>query len=841
MKKGDGTSRKFRINYLYLIIAAAYAWIVLDSFYNITLIYNLYNNFWIMDSVTVVQSLSSAIFSHLPFVNNIPGGSYFSVHSSPILYVLLPFYSISPGFSILYVIEDVIQYSPAVVLYLIARKKMGNDLNAFLISFSYLFFNIIITSTFEILSLFAGLFIFAYYFYMERRTVPFLVLFLLALSTMEFAPVLGGMFGLVLIILELTRKNLHGIFVQKNYAIFRRYYMGLSLIVISVVFFVVDLKMTYLFSSNTHSILSNLYGTNVTSASSIFQGLMTSQSSKISYLTATNSQYLFLSFLDPIALMQIPWYLAIWISVFPYFASYYQSYTFPFVVLGAISGISRLGKLAKRKNVLIRVLVVIVLVMMVVTWISAPLFTGPSNVSIAGLGAQQVAETLPSNASVYSDVFSYPIIASYAWNTVPYGSPRNFTVFSSSAGPPYSLSGYGLYSDSGTYLAYEKNYTAAPVLNDFYYESDSAPPSLPGAPYYYSVSLFLPKGLYLVSANLAQKSVPGIETVNPGPTSDIFVPVTEQAVQMFSVNRSITAQYVIVDIASNYGTYGFSAKITSSLNPYSTPIASTSFSGSASETNKIIINGPFTLNAGESYYIWLGTSGYPGGISIPLAHGSGLEGFNTTTGVFHTLNNSLQFSIVGNIPGYKEKPTYVIFSYQNGGQSTIRGIYLTGKGATLETYITSTGNFSMVTFQSSYAYGSFMLEPLVIKSVSAPAPSDLLLQNADGTLAVLLIPAYAFIFLSVIPLSQKGRKFTLSPRYPKYAATYMGSIFIMFLVVFSLGYYNLVPLLYNVHIFAAFGYLLVISALSYILFSYLSSKNEVRWHDDNDDDVIEKR
>jgi len=135
--------REFRINYFLLIVGITYGWIVLNSLYQITRIYNLSGNYWVIDTVTFVQAFSSAIFAHLPFVENIPGGPFFAVHSSPILYVLLPFYSISPGFSILYVIQSVILYSPAVVLYLIARKKMGNDLNAFLFASSYLLFGMV--------------------------------------------------------------------------------------------------------------------------------------------------------------------------------------------------------------------------------------------------------------------------------------------------------------------------------------------------------------------------------------------------------------------------------------------------------------------------------------------------------------------------------------------------------------------------------------------------------------------------------------------------------------------------------------------------------------------------
>ncbi|MEM3449891.1 MAG: DUF2079 domain-containing protein, partial [Nitrososphaerota archaeon] len=721
-------------NYLLILTAVTYAWIVLDSLFNATSIYNLSGNFYKMDTVTFVQSFNSIIFSHLPFVNNIPGGSFFAVHASPILYVLIPFYSMSPGFPVLYVIQAVILYSPTIPLYLIAKRKMENELNAFLIALTYLFYNAIFTSTFEVLSLFAGFFIFAYYFHIEKKIVPFLIFFILAISTMEFAPILGGMFGLVVVIENIRRRDMKNIFLERNFTIARKYLYGISLIIISVAFFYLDLRITQYFSHGTHSALEGLYGTNVFSSSSLLQGLLTARNSKLQYIANINSPYLYISFLDPIALMQIPWYLAIWVSVFPYYGNYYESYTFPFVVLGAISGIARIAGIPKAevsKKMITRVLVLLILVMMIITWVAGPMFSFPSNVSEQGVGVTQVASVIPSNASVYSDVNSYPIISSKAWNTTTFGSPRNYTVFNAESGPPYSMKGYGLYAASGTYLAYKKNFNSTPVLNDFYYENSSQA-SLAGTSFSYATTLYMPKGSYEISANFVERNTPGVLTINPGQTTNRFFYVSEQAVQEFEVNETIQADYIVINVVATYGVYGFGAKLSTSMNPYASSIAETSFSNYAINVRDIVLNGPFTLTKGTEYYLWIYTSGYPGGIWVPTTTGTGLYEENSTTGVISSINGSMQFSVVGNIPGYAPKHTVILFNYLNGNQSLTRAVFLTPKGYKLTLNVTSNGNFSIFSFLSNYAYGSFSINPLVIKAKNGTEPRDLYLQNINS-------------------------------------------------------------------------------------------------------------
>jgi polyferredoxin len=54
----------------------------------------------------------------------------------------------------------------------------------------------------------------------------------------------------------------------------------------------------------------------------------------------------------------------------------------------------------------------------------------------------------------------------------------------------------------------------------------------------------------------------------------------------------------------------------------------------------------------------------------------------------------------------------------------------------------------------------------------------------------------------------------------------IGALFLLFFVVFGLGYYNVVPSLYNVNIFAAFGYLITAFMLIYVFISYISREKQ---------------
>ena len=107
-----------KLNYYKLLIYITTLWIIINIWYIIYNIYNL-NNGGIVDTTTSLQSLLS-VFNREDFVNTVPGGSYFRVHASFILYLLLPFMSIYRSFITLYIIQSIIIYSASIPLFLIS-------------------------------------------------------------------------------------------------------------------------------------------------------------------------------------------------------------------------------------------------------------------------------------------------------------------------------------------------------------------------------------------------------------------------------------------------------------------------------------------------------------------------------------------------------------------------------------------------------------------------------------------------------------------------------------------------------------------------------------------------
>ena len=486
---------KHRINYFYLLITFTVLWILINLWYIIFNVYSL-NNGGIVDTTTSLQSLLSA-FYHQPFVNTVPGGSYFSVHASEILILLLPFFAVWHSFINLYIIQSVLIYSSSIPLFLLAQKKLNNDKASFLMAMVFLLNPYIHDNPFETLTLFMGFIIYSYYFFDAKRYVAFAITFLLALSTMEFNPVIGGFFGLYLILLFLydkikisSIKNL----IKKPVNQFKKvksrlselkdsqsyFSIGIILLIISIGLFYGDKYLILYFSHGSHAITSNIAGSNISSFSAIVNDFKVDISSKIDNLMYLNTPFLFLSFLSPFALLELPWFLTYSISTFsPYWSIsvYYDSYIIPFAAISTILGLykihSMLGEGDRMKIVnRIAYLALIVTLILLLSNVIAPMVTNPvSPVNSNEYGVDQLASLIPGNAKVTTGVNELPIVSSHAYNTWFYGSENSYVLFNIT--DPPDLTNYGFLAASGSYALYEKGYTGKPELNNLNYSVKS--------------------------------------------------------------------------------------------------------------------------------------------------------------------------------------------------------------------------------------------------------------------------------------------------------------------------------------------------------------------------------
>ena len=636
---------RFKINYFYLLISFTVLWILINLWYIIFNVYDL-NNGGIVDTTTSLQSLLSAFYHH-PFVNTVPGGSYFSVHASEILILLLPFFAVWHSFINLYIIQSLLIYSSSIPLFLLAQKKLQNDKASFLMAVVFLLNPYIHDNPFETLTLFMGLIIYSYYFFDSKRYIAFAITFLLALSTMEFNPVIGGFFGLYLILLflydkikissieNLIKKPVKQFKVIKSQLSelknFRTYFsIGIILLIISIGFFYGDKYLILYFSHGSHAITSNIVGSNTSSISSIINDFKVDISSKIDSLMYLNAPFLFLSFLSPFALLELPWFLTYSISTFSGYWNinvYYDSYIIPFVAISAILGLykihSMLGE-GERKKIVNRIayLALIVTLILLISNVIAPMITNPvSPVNSNEYGVDQLASLIPGNAKVTTGVNELPIVSSHAYNTWSYGPENDYVLFNITHPP--NLNNYGFLAASGSYALYEKGYTGKPELNNLNY-SEKLGTYTSGE----RLSINSLNGNYIPPGNnniTLQLSYSGndVHTINPNANRSLFLNDSYAIVYPFKLNNSEQLSNIVLDSNMTYGYYILQSMITTSFNGTQLNTSSVIATESYGQNQYNMIDENFNYNnvqldSNKTYYLWLWSSGDPGGLTFPV-------------------------------------------------------------------------------------------------------------------------------------------------------------------------------------------------------------------------------
>ena len=701
-----------KTNYLLLTIGFAFLWSAVNFIFIISQIYSL-NNSFIVDTSTALQSLKSVYFSK-PFLNTVPSGSYFSVHASEFLFILLPGFTLFQSFVSLYIIQLVITYSASVPIFLLAKRLFNDDRSAFFLAMVYIFFPYTNNNPFELLTLFMGLIIFSFYFLETRHYIAFSISFLLALSTMEFAPLIGvsiGLYLLLIYLLKIYKGNLSASnFLRRIKATFTEFFRGfissntakiaVVLIVASAIFYVIDSNIISYFSFGGHHVTENL--------DSFGSGIFPTIPSKLGSYMELNSPTLFLSFLDPLALLELPWIIASGATSFaPYWSPsvYYDSYLIPFIVISAIYGLKRLSNLVKDKNSrtkLLRVLSGLTLLISIVLLVSTtliPMDQGLSNTQTnKGVEVAQLASLIPPNESVYTGANELPIVSAHAWNTWIYGPERNYTLFNSLNGEPYNLSGNSLVAASGSYVLFSKNYERAPRFNDFYV-SGALPSASAFQQYSSNANLFLPPGNYTLNLNVNYTPSRTVKyIVNSGNYSLIPLPENYAIVQPFTVNSTINLAYLNVPAEMYPGYYILQSMITKNMsvssavgqdsvgrNQYNTPSLTFSY------TNTV-------LYPNITYYFWLWSSGVPGGLYVPLTA-------NTTFGHSDT-------ALIYNGTGY-DSYGYYFASYSNLSK-TDYGFTFTLVGTSVNSSVSKTYPTSL-----TISFGGSMFNATLIQSINS--------------------------------------------------------------------------------------------------------------------------
>jgi uncharacterized membrane protein len=186
--------------YIVLLMIAIYA--AVFSYSTIVMRYYSFRTYaW--DLGILVQSVASTTRGEL-FTNNIelyfsPTGSYFGLHFSPILFIIVPFFSLAPRVETVFVMQAVILALGSIPVYAIAKHCLNNRVAALFLSASYL-----LNPSLQGLNwcdftpqVFFPLFILsATYFLKKRKPVLFLVFIVLSLMTLEQASYFVAIYAL---------------------------------------------------------------------------------------------------------------------------------------------------------------------------------------------------------------------------------------------------------------------------------------------------------------------------------------------------------------------------------------------------------------------------------------------------------------------------------------------------------------------------------------------------------------------------------------------------------------------------------------------------------------------
>ena len=152
-------------------------------------------------------------------------GSYFAIHFSPILFLLIPFYAINPRPETLLILQSCILALGALPLYLLAREVMKDKKSAFLTGLVYLLYPAIHGANwfdFHQQAFYPFLMFSMYYFFIKKRWIPYTLLTFLTLMVMEWSAFMVILLAANLLLMEFG-SNFYKSLKDKGISAFIRY------------------------------------------------------------------------------------------------------------------------------------------------------------------------------------------------------------------------------------------------------------------------------------------------------------------------------------------------------------------------------------------------------------------------------------------------------------------------------------------------------------------------------------------------------------------------------------------------------------------------------------------
>ena len=348
-----------------------------------------------------------------------PGGSFFGVHFSPILFLLLPFYAIFPGPENLLVMQTVILALGAFPVYWMARDKLGKKV-APAISIVYLIYPALIMlnlNDFHMEAFTSTFFLFSIYYLEQEKWPHFFTSMLLAFFTIEFAPIIGVGVAVYACIL----------YFRKNFQNRRKARICILIAaVMAILFVIISLKSKELFNDTT-SPISTTFQNILLNPSDLPNEILYDFDGKTLYLISFLAPLAFLPLMAPeYLIMALPWISLSFMSPYTlYHVIFYQynGFVIPFAIMALPKAIKRLNLHEAWK------IFPLLLAATLVCWLYLPISAGsPWNyqVPVVDQRTQSIHEMLaliPPDASILTQNDFFPHVSNRpnAYMSLPVG------------------------------------------------------------------------------------------------------------------------------------------------------------------------------------------------------------------------------------------------------------------------------------------------------------------------------------------------------------------------------------------------------------------------------------
>jgi len=297
------------------------------------------------------------------------GGSFFGIHFSPFLFLIIPFYWVFQSTEALLVLQTIFVALGAVPLYLIAREET-NERAALVFSILYLIYpplHGMNLHDFHVQAFLPFTFFSAFYFFKNQRWRSYLFFIVLSMMTIEFVPIITifiGLYGLWTCrreLLSLHRRGLSGLISN------RRFLVSMLTIILSLSWFMMARQILFFFNpsprphpgwSEFGDPIYDLQGFLVSIISDplhVIRFMVQPLGGKIYYLVVLFAPIGFMSFLSPPTLLiGTPWFLA---SLLSSYENYYNpigyqwvGFVIPFIFISALYGSKRFMKILQSRS-----------------------------------------------------------------------------------------------------------------------------------------------------------------------------------------------------------------------------------------------------------------------------------------------------------------------------------------------------------------------------------------------------------------------------------------------------------------------------------------------------------